>query len=106
MHRPMMTQYGVNFERKAVVNWLQSGNLVCPVTKQNLSPRDLIRKHKLQNQIDEWPSENNHSDVPMNNEESEHDDVARKTMMICFMALTSPPQAKKVKIRTLFSTAA
>ena len=51
MRQPMMTRWGVCFERHAVIQWLEQGQRFCPVTQNAMSPRDLVPNTKLQNQI-------------------------------------------------------
>ena len=104
MRRPTTTLWGATFERHAIVQWLAEGNETCPVTSRPLSPRCLVPNNKLQNEIVTWLAKNGGHDNETKNDETDHTESEWKTMS-CIMALTSP-QAKKLSVRKLFSTAA
>ena len=104
MRQPMMTRWGVCFERHAVIQWLERGRGFCPVTKKARSPRDLVPNTKLQKQINAWRSKHNARQNPDIVDPSEHDEVDQKTEF-CYMALSSP-QAKRLGVRQLFTSAA
>ena len=53
MNRPLMTIAGHSFERSAILGWLRH-NDKHPLTREPLSPRDLILNHALQEDIRRW----------------------------------------------------
>jgi U-box domain len=55
MQDPVMTKEGINFERKAILKWLDSScEELCPVTSEPLSRRGLVSNSKLQWEIEQW----------------------------------------------------
>ncbi|KAL3917516.1 MAG: hypothetical protein SGILL_004676 [Bacillariaceae sp.] len=55
MKDPVMTKQGVNFERKAILKWLDSAaEELCPVTHTPLYRRMLVSDSKLQWEIAQW----------------------------------------------------
>ena len=71
MVHPLTTRSGLNFERSAILNWLQQGSGVCPLTRQPLRPSDLIPNRQLETRIRFWRLQNN---IP--EPESSDDDFA------------------------------
>ena len=57
MHDPLMSRYGHNYERAAIVEWLTRGNDTCPMTRRPMKLCDLISNHHLRTRIDEWKEE-------------------------------------------------
>ena len=53
MRHPLTTRNGLNFERSAILNWLQRSEF-CPLTRRPLRPSDLIRNRNLEVQIEYW----------------------------------------------------
>jgi len=53
MTDPMTSKQGINFERKAILEWLDDHD-VCPITKKPLTPEGLIPNGKLKWEIDQW----------------------------------------------------
>jgi U-box domain len=41
-------------ERHAILQWIERGNLSCPLTKQRLSYSDIVPHHGLRSQIECW----------------------------------------------------
>mmetsp|Transcript_9157 Transcript_9157/g.16393 ORF Transcript_9157/g.16393 Transcript_9157/m.16393 type:complete len:159 (+) Transcript_9157:47-523(+) len=56
---PLMSKYGHNFERKAILEWLGEGNQECPLTRNPLSPSMLIPNAALRLKVRSWQEENN-----------------------------------------------
>lgn len=56
---PVMTRAGVNFERSAIIAWLQKGSGVCPLTRTPLAPKDIVANTALENKISSWCAANN-----------------------------------------------
>lgn len=54
MDDPVMTRQGLNFERRAILEWLDKNGDVCPVTKKPLRPSGLVTNNKLQWEIRQW----------------------------------------------------
>lgn len=54
MEAPVMTRNGVNFERAAIIAWLQKGSGLCPLTRTTLSPKDIVANTALANKIKQW----------------------------------------------------
>lgn len=54
MKEPVCTRQGKNFERKAILKWLEQKGDICPVTKQPLRMSGLIANSKLQWEIQQW----------------------------------------------------
>jgi hypothetical protein len=51
---PLMSRCGKNFERKAIVEWLDRGNDTCPLTRQPLSLSLLVPNAKLRMEVEGW----------------------------------------------------
>lgn len=54
---PLVNMYGMNYERSAIVEWLDRGNQVCPLTRRPLSLSGLIHNHALKTRILVWKAE-------------------------------------------------
>jgi U-box domain len=54
MVHPMVTRAGMNYERSAIIEWLQTGSTTCPLTRKPLYVSDLITNHDLQDEIAFW----------------------------------------------------
>ena len=48
MSVPVVSRYGIHFEKKAILEWLNEGNNFCPVTGNPLRPSNLISDPTLQ----------------------------------------------------------
>jgi hypothetical protein len=58
MEDPLMDRRGMNFERKAILEWLDRGNKTCPLTREALSYRKLIPNAALRMKIERWKKDN------------------------------------------------
>lgn len=58
MIQPLMTRQGQNFERTAIIAWLQIGDGENPITDEPLSPSELIPNRALEEKIAFWRWEN------------------------------------------------
>ena len=58
MEDPLITREGKNFERQAIVEWLNQGNNTCPLTRQPLSLSKLIPNTTLRMKIVAWKKDN------------------------------------------------
>jgi hypothetical protein len=47
MIEPMLSKYGTNFEKDAILRWLNEGNTTCPVTRKPLRPSGLVSNKNL-----------------------------------------------------------
>jgi hypothetical protein len=54
MEDPLMDRRGRNFERDAIVEWLNRGNNTCPLTRQPLTYSKLIPNAALRMRIERW----------------------------------------------------
>ena len=61
MEDPVVSKHGHNFERKAILTWLDDMGDVCPITKEPLFPSDLVSNKKLGWEISQWQL--NHGDA-------------------------------------------
>jgi hypothetical protein len=57
MKDPLMDRRGMNFERKAIVEWLNRGNHTCPLTREPLSYSKLIPNAALRMKMKRWKQE-------------------------------------------------
>jgi hypothetical protein len=54
MVHPLVSRYGQNFERSAIVEWLEQGSGECPLTRKPLKMSDLIHNNYLATRIHLW----------------------------------------------------
>jgi U-box domain len=54
---PLMDRRGMNFERDAIVEWLNRGNLTCPLTREPLGYRSLVPNVNLRARVEQWKRE-------------------------------------------------
>jgi U-box domain len=54
MDYPVLSRYGNNFERSAILAWIEEGSGTCPMTRLPLTMRDLIHNNSLLNAIEQW----------------------------------------------------
>jgi hypothetical protein len=54
MVHPLMTITGRNYERDAILEWLEKGSGKCPLTRQPMSPSDLVSNRSLESKIKAW----------------------------------------------------
>mmetsp|Transcript_127012 Transcript_127012/g.189450 ORF Transcript_127012/g.189450 Transcript_127012/m.189450 type:complete len:237 (+) Transcript_127012:62-772(+) len=73
MSEPMVTRYGVRFERKAILEWLDQGNSFCPVTSNPLRVSNLLSDKNFQWKIQYWAEKNGCADkVIIDDEAQDH----------------------------------
>lgn len=58
---PVMDHDGHNFERSAIVHWIQKGNGVCPISHKPLHLEDLCPNRELQDAIFRWVMKDAHT---------------------------------------------
>jgi hypothetical protein len=63
MKEPMVSRYGIHFEKKAILEWLNQGNNYCPVTGNPLRPSNLISDKTLEWKIQYWASKNGATEI-------------------------------------------
>lgn len=51
---PLMSRRGLNFERKAIVEWLNRGHDTCPLTRYPLGYRGLVPNARLRIEVEQW----------------------------------------------------
>lgn len=90
---PVMDKYGHCYERSAILAWVNQGNMVCPLTRRELKPSQLVRNSRLKKEIDAWrcarlvmlgehdsssstdePSSSSHTEDRIDSSESNKDD--------------------------------
>ncbi len=54
MKEPMVSHYGTNFDKAAILKWLDEGNALCPITGSPLRPSNLVSNTKLKWEIQQW----------------------------------------------------
>jgi hypothetical protein len=54
MEDPVMTRNGLNFDRKAILTYLDNNDCTCPVTGKPLRPSGLVSNGKLKWEIEQW----------------------------------------------------
>lgn len=59
MQQPVMTRWGHNFERHALMKWMESHDH-CPLTRNPIALKDVITNRALQARILQWQHEHNH----------------------------------------------
>uniref|UniRef100_A0A7S0F7D3 U-box domain-containing protein n=1 Tax=Craspedostauros australis TaxID=1486917 RepID=A0A7S0F7D3_9STRA len=59
MNDPLMDRMGINFEREAIMEWLNRGNNSCPLTRKPLSYSKLVPNAQLRLKIDQWKKSHN-----------------------------------------------
>ena len=82
MRDPVLSRYGQNYERCAILEWLTSsnGHGSCPLTRRPLELRGLVSNHNLRCQIRQWQQQrDDHDDdddenthTPMKDDEEPH----------------------------------
>jgi hypothetical protein len=55
---PLMTRTGFNFERAAILGWLEQGSGSCPLTREPLATSDLTTNRRLKTHICMWKANN------------------------------------------------
>jgi hypothetical protein len=65
MTDPVMSINGYTFQRQAILNWLDMGYNICPVTEKPMSMADIISDRKLRSRIQRWQEENGYGVVQM-----------------------------------------
>jgi U-box domain len=83
MVHPIVTRNGMNYERDAIIEWLQTGATSCPLTRQPLFLSELATNLKLKDEIAFWTWSNhipNISCQDRSNRESSHVPLCIDTM--------------------------
>lgn len=80
MQDPVVTKEGINFERKAILRWIDENGEVCPVTKTPLAVNGLVPNNKLQWEIKQWQL--SYGDASQQMSELELEGKLNKAMMI------------------------
>jgi len=95
MKDPLMTRSGQNYERRAILEWLQKHNNTCPLTRQPLRLSDLLPNAALRSRIQAWCSVYS---VPMGLERSpstsyaddddddDVDDISKDILLTCMVS--------------------
>jgi U-box domain len=110
MIHPVATRYGQNFERSAIVAWLDKGSGECPLTRRPLRMRDLINNNHLTKKIRQWKELH---DLTQNDDDEESngvEQVPEEDEVLILMYGTAanrlkPPAATKTATATTQPTA-
>jgi hypothetical protein len=86
MKEPVVSRYGIYFEKKAIFEWLNQGYNYCPVTGNPLRPSNLISDKTLEWKIQYWASKNGVTDVLKAEVKEEDEDL----LVLGFVAV--PPE--------------
>jgi U-box domain len=79
MDYPVLSRHGHNFERSAIVAWIDKGSGTCPMTRLPLTMRDLIHNNSLLNAIEQWRRMNGLSTgLPFDEAQSNGSDIMRR----------------------------
>lgn len=70
MKDPVMSKDGKNFEKKAILDWLNLGNVNCPLTRQPLKPSLLAPNAHLKLKIQRWRKENVQGTADLDDDEA------------------------------------
>ena len=57
METPVLTRWGHNFEKDALLRWLQNHG-ICPLTRNSMSISDIVVNRVLRDQIKAWKARN------------------------------------------------
>lgn len=71
---PLMDRRGMNFERSAIVEWLNRGHETCPLTREPLGYRSLIPNINLRMKVEHFKRENGYDVKPLEDADSERMD--------------------------------
>jgi hypothetical protein len=88
MQEPVMSKYGHHFERFAVLQHIEGGNLFCPVTGNPLRRSDLIPNKTLQWKIKVWAEKNG---LDISGETEDRSGMAPLARRSGFDAVPAPP---------------
>eukprot|EP00538_Stauroneis_constricta_P006673 CAMPEP_0119552208 /NCGR_PEP_ID=MMETSP1352-20130426/5260_1 /TAXON_ID=265584 /ORGANISM="Stauroneis constricta, Strain CCMP1120" /LENGTH=412 /DNA_ID=CAMNT_0007598401 /DNA_START=375 /DNA_END=1613 /DNA_ORIENTATION=- len=61
MKEPMMSCYGVHYERRAILDWINSGKYYCPITRKPLRPSNLISDEEMATKIRCWADDSGYA---------------------------------------------
>jgi hypothetical protein len=62
---PLICCQGMNYERAAILEWLDRGNYICPLTRKPLELKGLIQNMSLKQRIEMWRAENGYQERRM-----------------------------------------
>jgi hypothetical protein len=103
MKDPVMTKAGVNFDRKAILRWLDcSAEETCPVTQTPLTRRGLVSHSKLQWEIEQWqiqhgiPTATDVESTTVASASYHHDSPVKKLSMVTRDMICMPSMIKSL----------
>jgi hypothetical protein len=64
---PLMSRNGFNFERDAIIEWLDRGHETCPLTRDPLGYRGLVPNYRLRLELETWKEKNGYNNNNNNN---------------------------------------
>ena len=58
----VLSRHGINYERSAILEWLDRGNTTCPLTRKPLTISGLVNNTSLRNKVQLWKSQHGFKD--------------------------------------------
>jgi len=85
---PLMSRRGLNFERKAIIEWLDRGHETCPLTRDPLGYGRLVPNARLRLEVEEWKRKHGYEIKPRDVEaEMKRRQVSWKSRQFACMTL-------------------
>jgi hypothetical protein len=82
-----MSRSGKNFERKAIIEWLDRGNPTCPLTRQPLGLSLLVPNARLRIEVEEWKRKHGYEiktrDDSNNNNNNNETQIMKNQQFLC-----------------------
>lgn len=99
MRDPVLSRYGQNFERAAILQWLCKNN-TCPLTRRPLELRQLIANHQLRLQIRRWQLAHDFDiqlvmDAPLDDYDDELNNITRRRFLFGYIDLQHDDEAER-----------
>jgi hypothetical protein len=69
MGDPVMDKCAHNFERKAILEWLNTGHSCCPISRKPLTQADLVPNHTLAERVERWMWQKEQCEIDWENED-------------------------------------
>lgn len=61
---PLMDKRGMNWERSAILEWLNRGNTTCPLTREPMGFRSLIPNVNIRTRVEHWKRDHGYETEP------------------------------------------
>jgi hypothetical protein len=95
MRNPMMSKTGYNFERDAIIDWVNDHGM-CPVTKAPLKKVELVTNHSLKTSIKFWCDNNGVHHDGIDEDEHVYHSLSSATVAFADMKRARAMQSKKL----------